>query len=80
MVLDRSKEQAQKLEVVLKWHFDQNDIFYGIHYSSSALMTCMVQSITPGEHIHFIDGSDGGYAIAAKAMKEQMKVRQAKAS
>jgi hypothetical protein len=26
-----------------------------------------------GEHIHFIDGGDGGYAMAAKQMKAQSK-------
>lgn len=76
MVLDCSIKQAQQLEEVLRRHHALNEIYFGVHYSSSALMTCMVESIAPGEHIHFIDGSDGGYTFAARAMKQQMRTRQ----
>ncbi|MGK7928621.1 MAG: DUF3095 family protein [Spirulina sp.] len=40
--------------------------------SERALMTCLVSS---GEdyHVGFIDGADGGYALAAKGMKQQLK-------
>jgi hypothetical protein len=34
-------------------------------------MTCFVSGFGDGQHIHFIDGDDGGYAIAAKALKER---------
>jgi hypothetical protein len=33
-------------------------------------MTCLVFSLA-GDHVHFIDGADGGYALAAKQMKQQ---------
>ena len=36
-------------------------------------MTCYVPSFSDGKHVHFIDGGDGGYAIAAKQLKQQMK-------
>lgn len=49
------------------------DIYYGIHESDSAMMTCFVESINEGGHIHFIDGSDGGYAMAALELKKQMQ-------
>ncbi|HXB98558.1 MAG TPA: DUF3095 family protein, partial [bacterium] len=29
----------------------------------------------PGQHIHFVDGGDGGYAMAAKQLKAQIKGR-----
>jgi Protein of unknown function (DUF3095) len=32
-------------------------------------MTCYVPSITDRGHVHFVDGADGGYAMAAQAMK-----------
>ncbi|MEO1143394.1 MAG: DUF3095 family protein [Pseudomonadota bacterium] len=44
-------------------------IIYGIHLQDEALITCVVPSIHQGDHVHFIDGSDGGYAQAAKKMK-----------
>ena len=36
-------------------------------------MTCVVPSYKDGTHIHFIDGGDGGYAMAAKQLKAQLK-------
>ena len=36
-------------------------------------MTCFLQKLEDGKHIHFIDGGDGGYAIAAKQLKAQIK-------
>jgi len=35
-------------------------------------MTCFVLSTNSDEHIHFIDGNDGGYALAAKQLKQQL--------
>ena len=37
-----------------------------------ALMTCLVFE-REGRQVHFVDGADGGYALAAKAMKARMK-------
>ena len=55
---------------MLKKRFELGQITYGIHESSQALMTCLVFSLA-GNHVHLIDGADGGYALAAKQMKQQ---------
>ena len=72
LVMDVSQEK----EASLRHYFDilvgQGKIFYGIHSASSALMTCIIFDYA-SQHFHFIDGSDGGYALAAKQMKQQMK-------
>ncbi len=39
-------------------------------------LTCLVADYN-GAHLHFLDGSDGGYAMAAVQMKEQLKRRAA---
>jgi hypothetical protein len=31
-------------------------------------MTCIVPSIETDDHLHFLDGADGGYALAARMM------------
>ncbi|MEE8444253.1 MAG: DUF3095 domain-containing protein [Alphaproteobacteria bacterium] len=42
---------------------------YGLHRQDSALMTCIVPSPTTADHMHFVDGADGGYARAAEMLK-----------
>jgi hypothetical protein len=71
-VIDCTHEQSSAIEALLQGLFESGRIFYGIHRSDSALMTCFVKSVTHNQHIHFIDGADGGYAMAAKQLKLQM--------
>jgi hypothetical protein len=40
-----------------------------MHRQPSAIMTCVVPTPTRSDHVHFIDGGAGGYALAARAMK-----------
>ncbi|MCZ6502257.1 MAG: DUF3095 family protein [Gammaproteobacteria bacterium] len=42
------------------------ELFYGVHLSDESLMTCYVQSVEAADHIHFIEGGDGGYAGASR--------------
>jgi len=74
MVIDCTDEQAQEIEVYLEAMQDEGLIVYGTHYSGSALMTCFVQTLQKTDHIHFIDGNDGGYALAAQQMKARLAV------
>lgn len=72
MVISGTKSQREELtEFLYKLHHEKKIIF-GIHASPSALITCMVFNYDT-EHIHFLDGSNGGYAIAAQNMKKQLK-------
>lgn len=70
-VLDVTEAQAQALEATLQALQDAGQVDYGLHSSDHALMTCFVRSMT--QHVHFVDGGDGGYAMAAR----QLKARQA---
>ena len=73
MVLDCSKEQIAEILKYLDLEYQKGTLFYGTYLSETALMTCYVAQMEPGQHIHFIDGGDGGYAMAAKQLKGQMK-------
>jgi hypothetical protein len=42
---------------------------YGVHRQDTAMMTCFTPSPTRSDHVHFIDGAQGGYAAAATALK-----------
>ena len=35
-------------------------------------MTCLVFSLEASDHLHFIDGADGGFALAARQLKAQL--------
>ncbi len=72
MVVSLNKDSTKKLEEYLEEEFKKNNIVYGIHKTDSALMTCIIFE-RHGKHIHFVDSSNGGYALAAKNMKEQLK-------
>lgn len=77
MVIDCSADDERKLKDCLDRHFQQGEIFYGIHASATATMTCVVHELSNNNHLHFIDGGDGGYAMAAKMLKEQIKQSRA---
>ena len=73
MVLDCSPQQYEQIVRLLDSHVAQKQIVYGVHCSDAAQMTCYVDSISDGEHLHFVDGDGGGYAMAAKMLKENMR-------
>ena len=73
MVVDCTKDQAARIRELLERLRTREEVYYGLHESDSALMTCFVNGIEEGRHIHFIDGSGGGYAMAAKQYKAQLK-------
>lgn len=74
MVLDCTKDQANAIEFMLHdKHYHGQKLFHGVFYSSHSLMNCLVDDVVTGNHIHFMDGDNGGYAMAAKQMKAQME-------
>ncbi|MEO7623222.1 MAG: DUF3095 domain-containing protein [Gallionella sp.] len=71
MVMDGSDAQAEKLSEYLESQFLSGRLVFGMHKSREALVTCLVQSYN-GNHLHFVDGSDGGYALAARNLKQKI--------
>lgn len=71
MVLDCSQEQATQIETLLKRYEERGDISFGVHRSAQALMTCLVFSSSENRHLHFIDGAQGGYTLAAASLKSK---------
>ena len=70
MVLDVTEAQHQSIEAELARRHRDGSIVYGTHVADAALMTCAVTSYR-GDHVHFVDGADGGYALAAKQLKRR---------
>jgi Protein of unknown function (DUF3095) len=77
MVIDCSKEQVVLIEQFLTDLYQQGQICFGLHQSEHSLLTCLVEDISKGEHVHFVDGDAGGYTFAAKQLKAQLKLKLA---
>jgi Protein of unknown function (DUF3095) len=73
MVLDCTDAEVAAIEAYLAGLYAQGRIVYGIHLASRAMMTCLVFSLEQSRHVHFIDGADGGYALAALQLKGQLQ-------
>lgn len=71
MVISCSTANRQEFERYLREQRSRGRLNYGLHITDSALLTCLVFDRL-NRHFHFVDGSNGGYALAAKAMKEQV--------
>lgn len=71
MVVSLTPEKRIKLESYLESQEREGNLFYGMHISNRALLTCLMHSESSSE-VHFVDGADGGYAMAAKALKGKL--------
>lgn len=71
LVISSRPKQLNKFKHFLEQKYKKGDIAYGIHESDSALITCMVFA-WHRQHIHFVDGSKGGYINASKSLKKRM--------
>ncbi len=76
MVLDVSESQAELIEQHLEREHDAGRLVYGVHVADTALMTCVVFSLEQSKHVHFVDGSDGGFARAAQEFKSRLGARR----
>ncbi|NNJ12551.1 DUF3095 domain-containing protein [Chloroflexales bacterium ZM16-3] len=72
MIIAGNAAQRERLTAYLEDGYRRGQLVYGIHVTDRALMTCLVFE-RMGRQVHFVDGADGGYALAAKAMKEQLR-------
>jgi hypothetical protein len=70
-VLSGTASQREQLTRFLEERFARGELAYGLHQASTALMTCLIFA-REGEHVHFIDGADGGYTMAANDLKRRL--------
>jgi len=71
MVLDCTPQLAAEIEDCLKIAAAKGAVRYGAHQQDAAMMTCFTPSPVNPNHVHFIDGAQGGYALAASALKDK---------
>jgi hypothetical protein len=72
MTIDCRSESADAVEALLGDAERQGIVAYGLHRQDSALITCLVPSVLQDDHLHFLDGAGGGYALAAEALKQKL--------
>jgi Protein of unknown function (DUF3095) len=72
MVISCSRSSREKFENYLNEQRALGKLVYGLHVTDHALLTCLVFDRFD-RHFHFVDGSNGGYALAADALKEQTR-------
>lgn len=70
-VISGSLKQRTALTAFLEELESQGSILFGMHVSSDSIMSCYVRDLRDG-HIHFVDGSEGGYTQAAKMLKQKI--------
>jgi hypothetical protein len=69
MTLDCTPAIADRIEQRLTKAQRDNIVRFGMHRQPAAIMTCIVPSITESNHVHFIDGAAGGYALASQKLR-----------
>lgn len=73
MTVNCTPDQSRDIEDLLLEAEQHGDIHFGVHHQRTALMTCIVPSVTNDAHFHFLDGGEGGYTAAATACKTKMQ-------
>ncbi len=71
-VLTCTSAQRKQLEKRLGKMEEDGQIIYAIHISKASVMSCYIRDIKDN-HIHFIDGEDGGFTRAAMIFKNKLK-------
>jgi len=72
MTIDVDPERLRQIEARLEEAAGAGICRFGLHRQDSALMTCIVPTPLSHDHMHFIDGAAGGYAMAASRLKKQI--------
>jgi len=70
-VITGTSEQRISLISFLDLLEKSNKIRYGLFVSKESVMSCYVRDMGTNEHIHFVDGADGGYTRAANSLKKK---------
>ncbi|MEO7214758.1 DUF3095 domain-containing protein [Mucilaginibacter sp.] len=71
-VISGTAKQRLALQRVLDKLEAEGKLIYGLHISRASVMSCYVRDLKD-DHIHFVDGSEGGYTHAARMLKGKIK-------
>ncbi|RAJ18032.1 DUF3095 family protein [Olleya aquimaris] len=71
-VMAGTPKQLSKLKLLLDDLESKNLIVYGLHSTYASIMSCYIED-REEKHIHFVDGTEGGYTSAAIVIKNKIK-------
>ncbi|SEA76146.1 DUF3095 domain-containing protein [Pedobacter hartonius] len=71
-VISGTDKQRLRLQESLDELEQQGLIKFGLYVSPDSIMSCYVKDLQD-EHIHFVDGSEGGYTNAAGVLKQKLR-------
>jgi hypothetical protein len=74
MTIDVDRERLARIESLLEQAASRGICRFGLHKQDNALITCFVVNPMQRDHMHFIDGAAGGYALAATQLKEKAAI------
>jgi hypothetical protein len=69
-IITSTEEQCRNFLDYLEGQEAAGRLRFGHHINRECIMTCYIQS-RDRNHIHFVDGSDGGYTAAATVLKRK---------
>jgi hypothetical protein len=76
MTIDCSAEVADRVESRLGELRASGVLSFGAFRQKQALVTCIVPDPTHDDHMHFVDGAEGGYALASLMLKNHSAAAQ----
>ncbi len=71
-VISGTEKQVKRLQILLDDLESNNKIVYGLHTTHASIMSCFIED-RKEKHIHFVDGTEGGYTSAAIMLKQKTK-------
>ena len=74
-VITGTANQREELTRELNRIEAAGEIIFGLHVSQESVMSCYVRN-REDQHIHFVDGSKGGYTQAAGILKKKLRQLQ----
>ncbi|MEZ4886811.1 MAG: DUF3095 family protein [Chitinophagales bacterium] len=74
-VISGTQQEIDELVVFLDKLEAKGKIRYGIHTTHASIMSCYVEDRKEA-HIHFVDGTEGGYTAAAEMFKGKALINQ----
>jgi Protein of unknown function (DUF3095) len=70
-IISGKSDKRKRLMEYLSKQEEKGLLIFGHHISRESVMTCYIENMNE-KHIHFVDGSDGGYTEAAKELKAKV--------